>query len=643
MKVFAYSAASAVAIAVCSTPVPALAQEETPPEATVIPPIVTAAPEGEEAEGDGPSMFDILAQSAQRRLDPEQRAQSLLADLPFTPAIDNEALANRFSRYELIHRSVGIDVPFRLNALSEEGRQGQIWHRGNPPKDGFLGEATATALSAATARMTWKDGSTSDVELYEAQYRDTLDPGSLTDMKGKVYCASDVEAPGGKAQFCLVDRDEDGAFEDYAIISDRTADTVHSAVVMMAAMPMTTPAPYTVRTDALPELRVQWVTCGKDWDLPFYSMRLSRDEHGTEKVYAATNEMYRPYCDKSFVADIPLEDRKSTAAYMGPAVAVIGSKKSGASSRFVELRSAQLLYRIERGDRLARLNEGYAPQQAQIGAVQKFDRLPYQSTGRVETASGTFGLDEPFLTSHFRHGYTGEITQDVKIQLLFSSRSVEGGQAVYGRPAQRKTVVTGPGYVPSPLNPNRVERVVDMTLVWCLPSREEKELRDRERKPTGEIEVIWTATCLPQNSAGSFTILEDQAPALAVRDITYSTSTTTLNGALPVREKAESNFGAPLSFVYAIKEVGTALYNLEERVMLGDEVTSTSVTAIMKDESGKAIVEVAGGSYILESDGEGFKLTDMLEAQEGEDARVKGVDLMELLRRYVAETQRSNS
>ena len=635
MKIFAYSAASVVALAVCSASFPAVAQEEPAGDETVVPPIVSATPEGEEGQEAETSLFDLLAQSTARRLDPEQRAQSLLDDLPFTPALEPAALADRFTRTNIIHRSVGIDVPFRLSPIEGDSRQGTVWHKGNPPKDGFLAEMQGSALSAATAQITWKDGTTADVELYEAQYRDTFDRRSLTDLEGKVYCAKNVTTPSGPQDFCLVDRNVDGAFEEYALISASSGKSVHSAVVMTAGMPLAVPAPYIVRTDDLPELRAQWVTCGRDWDLPHYSIRLSRNEHGETKVYAGNPEYTNPYCEKSLLAEIPIEERGAKAAYMGPAIAIIGPKKSGAKLRIAEYRGENLLYRIESEDRLTLLKAGYAPQQANLAATQRFDRLPFQSTGQVEVAQETFKIGEPFLTSHFRHGYTGEVTDDVKIRLLFSSRSVDGGMPVYGIPAKRETVtVSGYGYT-LPTAP-AIERMVDMAVIWCLPEREEKPVRDRNNQPTGEVMVEWTATCLPENSEGNHTILQDQSPALAVRNMSMSTTISSKPGRAPIVERPTADFGAPLSFAYVLKEAGEKLYLLQERVMLGDEVTSTSETALLRDTSGKALIEVGGGSYMLEPDGDGFKLAEMLPVSKGEDARVKGLDIMNLLRQILA-------
>lgn len=616
--------------------VPAPTQATVPPPVMVPPPPTVAI----EAEEEKSSLFDTLAKSANMRLDPQQRAQALLDDIPVNIGIDRMALAQMFTRTELLHRSVAIDVPVKLAPQTGDERTGNVWHTGNAPSDRLLLQTNARAASAATATMTWKDGSTSDIELYEARFRSTDDKASLTSLTGKVYCATKLKTPSGEEDACLIDRDLDGSFDDYAFIADRSGKSVHGAVVLTAAVPMATKAPYTVRTDGLPQLKAEWTNCGKDWDLPYYQLRLARDEHG-EMTDGRRGSYYGdPYCAKATAYEsMTPQEKGGRIARMGPAVAEIAPKKTGAGITMRSLLSTDELYRIEARDKFAPLSVGFAPQQAQLAANQEHDRLPYQSTGEVTAAEGEFKKGEHFLTAGFRHGYTGVVTEEVKIRTLLSSRSVEGGLPVYGVPAKRTTVTYGGYGGVIPATP-AVERNIDIDVIWCLPTREEVPLVDKRNRPTGNFKVEWTATCLPDNNMGQHTILKDQSPALAVRSMRMDVTISTNDGPPPVAERPSADFGAPLSFRYSLKDSTKNLYTLVEEVLLGDEVTSSTEVIILKAEDGKALVEIAGGSYALEPVGESFKLTPMLPVQEGEDARVKALDIQALMRRLMQNLDR---
>ena len=602
------------------------------------------AAKGEEgAEGNERSLFDMLADSAKRRLDPAERAQALLDEIPVAVAVEPMVLADMFTRTQLIHRAAAIDVPLRLEPLSGDAPVGEVWHRGDAPSNRYLGRTGARAASAATATMTWKDGTTGEIELYEARFRSTNDPASLTSLNGTVYCAAKVATPSGERDLCLIDRDSDNRFDEHAFLSERSGKTVHGATVLTNAVPMQTPAPYTVRTEGLPQLSVEWTTCGKDWDLPYYSLRLTKNEKGEDIGSGTRAILYGAYCDKATTYEsVTPTGKGARIARLGPAYGEISSKKDGARIELREVLDTKSLYRIESGDRLAPLSAGFAPAQAQLSARQQFSRLPFLSTGNVTASEGTFGLGETFLTSGFRHGYTGVVTEDVKIKTLLSSRSVAGGSPVYGVPAKRTTITIGP-YGQQYNSAPAIEREIAMDLVWCLPSREENPVLDSNRQPTGEVKVEWTATCLPDNRRGQHTILQDQSPALAVSNMRMDVGISTNDGPPPVAERPSADFGAPLSFRYALGEVGKSLYTIKEEVLLGDEVTSTTRMVILKDKDGKALVEVAGGSFMLEPVGaeesKQFRLTPMLPVQSDEDARIKALDLMALMRRLLANSQ----
>jgi hypothetical protein len=625
---FAQDRTSLPPLPVTKTPAP------TPAPVMVAPPPVPAESEAEER-----SLFEIMAESANTRLDPEQRAQSLLDEIPVAVSVEPMTLAEMFTRTQLLHRSVAIDVPLRLTAPSGNEREGKVWHTGDSPKDLYLTQTGARAASAATTTVTWKDGGTGEIELYEARFRSTNDPASLTTLEGMVYCATQVETPDGEKDMCLIDRESDGTFDEFAFISDRSGKSVHGATVLTAAVPMTVKAPYSVRSEGLPEMTAEWTTCGKDWDLPFYQLRLANDEHGN-KSEPRGSRYGDPYCAKSTTFEsVEPSEKGARIARMGPALAQISSKKSGATLDLLRMLDTDMLYRIESRDKLSPLSVGFTPAQAQLSANQQYDKLPYQSTGELTAAEGTFGTGEYFITSGFRHGYTGVVTEDVKIRTLLSSRSVEGGMPVYGVPAKRTTVTYG-GYGYQLATTPQIERKIDMDVIWCLPSREEVALVDKRNRPTGNYKTEWTATCLPDNRMGQHTILKDQSPALAVRNMRMDATISTNEGPPPVAERPSADFGAPLYFRYSLKEASKNLYTLTEEVLLGDEVTSSTEVVILKDKEGKALVEVAGGSFMLEPVGEQFKLTPMLPARDGEDARIKGLDIMALMRRLMADLER---
>ena len=606
---------------------------------TAPPPFVTAPPQAEER-----SLFQIMSESVNRRLDPEQRAQSLLSEIPVAVSIAPLDLAEMFTRRQILHRSVAIDVPLRLTPLAGTERAGSVWHEGNAPTDRYLAETGARAASAAKAAMTWKDGSSAEVDLYEARFRSTNDASSLTTLKGVVYCGTQIATPDGPKDMCLIDRDTNGTFDEFAFIADRTGKSVHGATVLTAAVPMQTPAPYTVRNDGLPEMKAQWTTCGKDWDLPFYQLRLATDEHGEVVDGGKLGTFWGdPYCAKATVYDqVEPSQKGGRVARLGPAFAQIAPKKAGAGIQLVRVLDTDSLYRVESRDKLAPLSAGFAPAQAQLSANQKFTKLPYLSTGQVTVAQAPFKAGEHFVTSEFRHGYTGVVTDDIKIRTLLSSRSVQGGEPVYGVPAKRTTVTYGGygGYA-MPAAP-KVEREIDVDLIWCLPTREEVPLVDKSNRPTGNVKVEWTATCLPDNQAGQHTILKDQAPALAVRNMKMDATISTNPGPPPVAERPSADFGAPLYFRYAVKKdekESKSFYTLTEDVLLGDEVTSSTDVLVLKDKDGKAVVEVAGGSFMLEGKDDQFTLTPLLPVREGEDARVKGVDVMAMVRNLLNRLQ----
>ena len=618
------------------------AETQVPPPPPINMMDVPATAEDEEA--DDRSLFEILAESAKRRLDPVERAQVLMDEIPVAVTVEPMALANMFTRTELLHRSAAIDVPVRLMPLSGNAPAGKVWHRGDAPKERYLGETSAQAASAADTTVTWKDGTTGEIELYEASFRSTDDPQSLTSLNGVVYCAANLATPTGERDLCLIDRNIDGAFDEFAYLSERSGKSVHGATVLTAAVPMQEPAPYTVRTEGLPELKVQWLTCGKDWDLPYYSLRLAKNEKGEDIESRVGTRAYGAYCEKSTKYEtVEPNEKGARIARLGPAYGQISSKKSGARIELREVLDTETLYRIESRDKLAPLSVGLAPSQAQLSARQQFSRLPYQSTGNVTVADGVFGFGDTFVTSEFRHGYTGVVTEDVKIRTLLSSRSVEGGMPVYGVPAKRTTVTYG-AYGQQYFGTPAIEREIAMDLIWCLPTREEVDILDETRRPTGRTKIEWTATCLPDNRRGQHTILKDQSPALAVRNMRMDANISTNEGPPPVAESAEADFGAPLYFRYSLNKDSERLYTINEEVLLGDEVTSTTSIVILKDEDGKALVEVAGGSFMLEPVGDAedkqFSLTPMLPVQDGEDARVKGLDIMALMRRLLDRIER---
>lgn len=99
----------------------------------------------------------------------------------------------------------------------------------------------------------------------------------------------------------------------------------------------------------------------------------------------------------------------------------------------------------------------------------------------------------------------------------------------------------------------------EVNLAWCVP------VKDAEK---------WSATCLPTDSDGRYTILKGQQPPFEVTRLSYLAGTSTKEGEVPVRLQ-DGDFGRPLSYRFRIKTLGPAEIVIAQETMFGEELVGS--------------------------------------------------------------------
>ena len=564
---------------------------------------------------------------------------------PLELVADNALLLERLKRQDMVHRLRGIDVPLRLLPPEPGQPKASIWHSGPMPDVTLLARLRTVPVGEALATVTTKNGETKELRLAEAAWRPTSDPKPTFSLAGKLYCGRDVKLTAeagtmGAVNMCLIDEDRDGVFDAYAQSEGAETGTVHSLYLIGPPLPLAKPVAYSVVEQPTLTNTAEWHNCGKDWDLPYFRPYLLAGDVPLAAPSRLSAERHGVYCDKAEAVTTILPTNKGgRVASLGGLVFDIDKKSSGAGATVVELRQQDRIYREEDG-KVVPLSVGMTPTHVNIATAQLFDQKPYQYNGQSEIKEGSFGTDEVFLTLGFKHGYTGTVTQDISIRTLLSKREVAAGTAVFGVPAEKRTVLVG-GYGGDIYLGPPVKREVNTAIVWCLPNREEEIVRDRKTNmPTGEIKIIWNATCLPETSAGNHTILQDQQPALAVRDMRMDANISTNDGPAPVKQTDSADFGGTLKFRYSVKSVSGRFVTLKEEVLLGEEITSTKDVLILNLGTNGAPFTASGGSFTLKiEDGESekprFTLEKVRDLEVDESVAVQGIDIMALLRRMM--------
>lgn len=562
--------------------------------------------------------------------------------------IDDDALLlERLKRKDIVHRLRGIDVPFRLLEPEAGQPDANIWHKGPMPDKTLLARLRTAPIGEAVTTITTKTDETGELRLAEAQWRSTDDPKPTYSLAGKIYCARDAQIGGKKGDtsavnMCLIDEDRDGVFDAYSTAEGQRKGTVHSLYLVGPPLPLATPLPYTVADTPTLANTAEWHSCGKDWDLPYFRPYMLEGAVPIAAKSQITPRRQGVYCDKAeAVETIEPLNKGGRVASLGGLVFDIGKKSKGAKATVVELRQQDRIYREEDG-KVVPLSVGMTPTHVAVATAQQFDQKPYQFNGQYELKEGSFGKDETFLTVGFKHGYNGVVTQDVTIRTLLSKREVPAGTHVYGVPAEKRTVLVG--YYGDQIMGPPVKRKVNTGIVWCLPSREEEAVKERNSRrqfvETGEIKVIWSATCLPETSAGNHTVLEGQDPALAVRNMRMNASISTNDGPPPVRETDVSDFGGALTFRYSVASVSDRFVTLKEEVMLGDEVTSDKEVLVLNQGDRGVPFDAAGGAFLMKIDSTDaekptFTVEQLRETELDEEAPIKGIDIAALLRRLL--------
>lgn len=580
--------------------------------------------------------------------DPVELARSRA---PLELVADNALLLERLKKQDMVHRLRGIDVPLRLLPPEEGQPKASIWHSGPMPEVTLLARLRAVPTGEAVATVTAKTGETREIRLAEAAWRPTGDPKPTYSLAGKLYCGRDMkigaDTPENKTvNMCLIDDDRDGVFDAYAQAEGAETGTVHALYMIGPPLPLAKPVPYTVAEVPSLTNTAEWHNCGKDWDLPYFRPYLLAGDVPLSAPSRLSSQRQGVYCDKAEAVTTILPSNKGgRVASLGGLVFDIDKKSNGAGAKVVELRQQDRIYREEDG-KVVPLSVGMTPTHVSVATAQLFDQKPYQYNGQAKVKDGSFGKDDVFMTLGFKHGYTGVVTQDITIRTLLSKRQVAAGTPVFGVPAEKRTVLVGGygGYGSDVILGPPVKRTVNTAIVWCLPNREEEQILDEKtRMPTGKIKVIWNATCLPETSAGNHTILQDQQPALAVRDMRMDANISTNDGPAPVKQTDSAEFGGTLQFRYSVTSVSNRFVTLKEEVMLGDEVTSSKEVLILNLGKNGAPFTAAGGSFMLKiEDGESEKPTFTLEKirdmEENEAVAVQGIDIMALLRRMMGQS-----
>ncbi|HEX8258427.1 MAG TPA: hypothetical protein VF589_12425, partial [Allosphingosinicella sp.] len=290
-------------------------------------------------------------------------------------------------------------------------------------------------------------------------------------------------------------------------------------------------------------------------------------------------------------------------ARLGELVIEVGPKKAGAPVRLLGMRTPDRLYRLDRGALVA-LAGHVTPKQNSLAVFKKFDRPVLMISGPVEVAEGVRGAGNAVLTASVEHGYMGELTQETTIRTLFSSRSLPKGTTLYGIPMASRVVMTRNGVPVGDSGVGRQPRADDLHLTWCVPVEEQGQ---------------WTATCLPTNG-DSYTLLKGQRPAFEVRSLSYTASTTTNPGAVPVIQKSGS-FGRSLQHRFTIREVTPTRISLAQETLYGGVVVHSRPHELARLAGKPSALFFGGGAVTFADAGAGKLLVKRHDAFEaGSDA-----------------------
>lgn len=479
-------------------------------------------------------------------------------------------------------------VPLVAAPLDTTQASDPIWVTGTRPAHNLIARLTLKPVAAAVVEQDAGQGAGKKLVLVRAYTGDQSGFGVTNDLPGgqHLYCADGAAVGERNRILCLEDRNGDGTFDHRAYGLGEMGAKAEQLSILARSEPLTTPLRYRVAAvGETPEYKTAFANCGKDHDRPRYSFGIERigatesnallqamidagaaGRNGTRLQPQRLNELLALSSSSCRDAEkvkggeplYPAAVADGVAvARLGELVIQVGPKEQGAPVHLLGLREPQRLYRISYGA-VPALSEGATNQQKQLAILQKFDRPVIVTAGHATVAEGRHGVGDVVLTAPFRHGYMGVLTQDTVIHTLLSKRALPKGTVLYGMPMSSRRVTTMYG-MPMGSSGPAVPEADAVHLTWCVPVEDEGK---------------WTATCLPINTDGRYTILKGQTPAFAVTGLRYGVGTTTNEGEVPVRLQ-DGEFGKPLSYRFRIKSIAPGEIVLTQETLFGDAVVDS--------------------------------------------------------------------
>jgi hypothetical protein len=483
-------------------------------------------------------------------------------------------------------------VPLVAAPLDMAQASDPIWTAGERPAKNVIARLTLRPFETAIVDQDAGQGAGKKLVLLRAYSGDQTFFHTSDELAGtgprRLYCA-DGEAVGERLRIlCFEDREGDGLFESKAYGLGESGAKAEQLSIVGKSEPL--PAPIRYRAAAAgeaPEYRAVFTNCARDHDRPRYSFgvegggRANFDallqamvenpngggspeaQQRMSELAAALNSNSSGNCRISekvregealYPAGLP---EGNAVARLGELVIQVAPKEQGAAVRLLGLREPQRLYRMTYGT-IPALEDSVTDKQRRLAISQKFDRPVIVTAGEAKVNEGRHEAGDVILEAGFRHGYMGVLTQDTVIRTLLSKRSLPQGTVLYGMPMSSQRVLTRYGMpVGGPVR--AVPEADDVHLIWCVPVKDEEK---------------WTATCLPTDSTGRYTILKGQRPAFAVTGLSYAAGTSSNEGEVPVRLQ-DSNFARPLSYRFRIKTLGPAEIVLTQETLFGDEIVDS--------------------------------------------------------------------
>lgn len=524
-----------------------------------------------------------------------------------------------------------IRVPVDALPVDLSQSSANLWVRGDQPAENLLARVEFAASAEATATI--PDGT--QLRLLRAKRDEASgvheDAPEDIASTGAIYCTDASFAHSASTLHCLIDIDEDGAFDAIGpAASESRLGDAFGAAVLGATAKLLAPLPYEVVADADREsVTFEWRNCAKDWDRPRFSISLVSDssedaaETDIELLLRAADpsdlsadEMRRlvgilggirrsttTSCQAgnqvSGFRDFNASDleEKSILVSLRGLYFIVGAKRDGAPVQLVGESLTTRSFRIE-GGILRNARAGLTPIQRRLVNQQRFPKPPFMSTGALALADQKVGIGEEIMTVPFRHGYVARLTDDSSIRTLLTSRSLDEGTLVYGVPMTSRRV-SYYGGVPRGLGmPQPAPSTSQTNMTWCAPVRDERNVRTGTRGYGGpaiwEKAIVWKSTCITMVGS-QHTIVKGQQPAFILTGLRHEAQISTNDGNPPLERLETADFGGPLQLRYVLTQQSERHLGLRQEVWIGEQKSSERDFGLLLDD-GRAEFNIGGGT-----------------------------------------------